>query len=177
VESNEFNEILKSIAMSKELALFALDIRAICQFNPEALKSGLVHVSLGPYNIRNEDRENIEKDRAAWSMEHLATQHLMVTLDSAFETVFKDDDRLTLNSSSDYFIFIRCLRNAFAHNPFYPKWVLKNPAYQRKMKIVDDWEIDLTNRNNTPVEQEDYRYLSGLLLLADSGVQALKQVN
>ena len=129
-------------------------------------------VSLGPYKI--EGLDSIDRDRAAWSLEVVSTQHLAITLDTALENIFSKMRHNVETPDKDYFTFVRCLRNAFAHDPYEPTWDLSNSNYRRQLTIEDTWIVDLSDSHNSPVVPQSYRYASGLLRLVDRGVALME---
>ena len=149
-------------AASDQLIL-SLQIRAV--FNGFGrFERPLVGVSLGPYEINMEDAD---LPNGAWSMEVISTQHLAITLDTYLEKNIPN--RLNAGQYLDYCCFVRCLRNAFAHDPYNPIWELRDEKYRRHYSMDEDWNIDLTDRNGTKVLSDDYCYASGLLELARRG--------
>ncbi|PIW61097.1 MAG: hypothetical protein COW13_03565, partial [Candidatus Omnitrophica bacterium CG12_big_fil_rev_8_21_14_0_65_50_5] len=100
--------------------------------------------------------------------------NLAVSLDSLIQ---KNKDRVKEREKEelkDYFDYVRCLRNAFAHNPFIPKWELKNKKYRRKYKVFD-LEFDLTEKHGVLVKPEQYLYAGGLIRLVDIGLNLMTQ--
>lgn len=153
---------------AKEQFILSLHTSAIFRGGIGEMSMNIVSFSLGPYPI---DTDGIDFISASWSAEKIATQNLAIALDSCLEAKLGKD---RLKEGNDIIVFIRCLRNAFSHNPYKPKWELTNSNYRRSFKIIKDWEVDLTNRHDTEVEEWDYRYASGLLLLVNIILDHLK---
>lgn len=162
---------IKSLEVAKEQFILSLYVRSICSGHAGVLESKLISTSLGPYHI--DVLEDIDRDRAAWSLELISTQQLAVSLDTALGKGFGDSWRKKQNEDTDYFTFVRCLRNAFAHNPYNPKWELRDPGYRRLLSLEDDWGVDLTHCHEKSVEPQQYRYASGLLRLVERGIDML----
>lgn len=158
---------IHGLELARDQLILSLHVRGVCSAGAGEIESGLVAVSLGPWPI---ELEAIDQDRAAWGLERVATQNLAVALDSALEDAFPAWRSIARGSDLDYFCFVRCLRNAFAHDPYEPHWVLRDAAYRRRYSLIDAWEVDLTDRHGTPVHERDYRYASGLIRLLDIGV-------
>ena len=162
---------MRTLEIAKEQFILSLHVRAVCSGPGGTLDSRLIGVSLGPYPMTGLD--SIDRDRAAWSSELISTQHLAISLDTALEKTFAAN-RLTDSSlHRDYFTFVRCLRNAFAHNPYEPKWELRDEKYRRRLHLEESWDLDLTDCNGKDVDPQQYRYASGLLRLVDRGIALL----
>jgi len=168
--NNSIDEV-DGLISAKEQFILALHTRSIFNGGIGEMSMNLVAVSLGPYKI---DLDGIDFASAAWSAEKIATQNLAIALDSCLEVKCGRKRLEKTNDMHDKYVFIRCLRNAFSHNPYRPKWELKNGAYKRNYKIFEDWEVDLADRHSTEVEEWDYRFASGLLLLVNYFLDYLK---
>ncbi len=105
----------------------------------------------------------------------LATQNLAISLDTYLE-VSLGNQRLKEGEHVDYCQYVRCLRNAFAHNPYSPKWVLKDTKYRKFFHVTNEWTCCLKDRHNTDVIESDYRYASGLLHLVKTGIEIVERV-
>lgn len=124
-------------------------------------------VYLGPYTI---DLTDVDLIRGAWSAEKIATQNLAVSLDTYLEASL-GNQRLKEGDSIGFCTYVRCLRNAFAHNPYSPKWVLRDEKYRKCLYVSKGWCCNLKDRHETPVLESDYRYASGLLYLVQAGIK------
>ncbi len=167
------NRNIQSLKIAKEALILSIELSGIFSAGAGKFESSLHEVALGPYSLGFENRHKINRDRAAWSIEIISTQNLIITLDTVLEQHFPN--RL----KDDYFCFVRCLRNAFAHNPYYPIWELRDKRYRRRYKLPDDkfeWTIDLTNAHQSKVKQSQYRHASGLILLVNIGIKKLKSL-
>jgi hypothetical protein len=164
----------ETLTFAKEQFILSLHVRCVCSGPGGILDSRLISVSLGPYEIRCLD--SIDRDRAAWSLELISTQHLVISLDAALENGFQKQRLKEPSDNKDYFSFVRCLRNAFSHNPYFPRWELNDDEYKRSHKIEESWEMDLSDRHGKAVEPNQYRHASGLIRLTDRGIKLLESV-
>jgi hypothetical protein len=145
-------------------------IRGVLSAGAGSFETNLVAVALGSWSLGTEEIRGLNSDRAAWGLERIATQNLALTLDAALEDRVPNRLKHPDPCTRDFFCFVRCLRNAFAHDPYHPTWDLRSEAlYRRELRVLDNWVVDLTARNGTDVKQEDYRYAGGLLRLCDRG--------
>jgi hypothetical protein len=166
----------ESLELARETFYLSLIVRATCSGGVGTLDaSRLFAISLGPWSIGRQELDGIDRDRAAWGLETLATQNLAIALDSALERVIPLRLSDTATQDRDYFCFVRCLRNAFAHAPLSPTWVLSNPEYRRRYSLPREWEVDLTLRHGSRVVPADYRHAGGLVLLADHGIALMRE--
>jgi len=163
---------IKSLAIAKEQLVLSLHIRGICETS-DPLPSRLVFISLGPWN-NIPHLDDIDRRRAAWGLERISTQNLAIALDSALKESFPDGMDSEIEELRSYFRFVRCLRNAFAHDPYSPVWVLTGPYYARVYSLPEGWQVDLTQRHNIPVQDSDYRHASGLIRLLDFGKKMIE---
>src|SRR5690606_24026638 len=145
----------------KDQFVLSLMVRAAAE-GAGLLRSDMDVITLGPWSISKSEMDALDVPRASAAMEMIATQTLAITLDTALETVFPDRLRSYDQADRDYFCFVRCLRNAFSHDPFAPTWHLKDQAYRRSYVLLGDWRKDLSARHDTPVEARDYGYAGGL---------------
>lgn len=167
---------LHSLKIAREQFILSLFIRGVFSGGGGTFESNLVFVSLGPWSIGGDELDKIDKDAAAWGLERISTQNLMISLDTALEKSVPDRLQSPHLQSRDYFCFVRCLRNAFAHNPYQPAWDLRSTGYRRNYTLPGSWTIDLTDRDTTRVEDSDYRHAGGLIHLLDHGVEILRRL-
>jgi len=156
---------IDTINLAKEQLILSLIVRAVCSGMVGTLESPLYSVSLGPWTPSREEMDGIDRDRAAWGLEKLATQNLAVALDAALKRVPQELDLCR---------FVRCLRNAFAHDPYKPTWVLRDPGCRRCYEPLEGWKIDLTERDGTEVQPGDYMHAGGLVRICDAGIGLLR---
>ena len=152
---------IDGLMCAKDQFILSIHTSAIYRGGIGQMSTNIVACSLGPYEINFDDVDFV---RGAWSAEKIAVQNLAVALDTCLEEQL---GKGRLNNNSDIVVFVRCLRNAFTHNPYAPKWVLTSLNYRRSYSITNDWNVDLTNRHETDVDGWDYRHASGLLLLVN----------
>ncbi len=157
----------KALKYARDQFVLAVHIRAKIEMQGW-ISSDLVGVSLGKYEIPS--LHEIQQDHAAWSLEMISTNNLAIALNVAIEKELEDK---VIKSNDDVFLFIKCLRNAFAHNPYDPKWHLTDTRYRKQYVIEDGWRIDLTSLHGTDVSPQQYHHASGLLRITDLALNLL----
>jgi len=165
LDAPNMNPLDTLMAARAQFVLSQYTTLAYC-FGLQGIDIDIKAVYLGPYSIDIKDTDLI---RGAWSAEKIATQNLAVSLDSYLEASL-GNKRLRDEDIFDFCKYVRCLRNAFAHNPYSPKWVLTDKRYRRCMYVLKGWCSNLRDRHETPVLESDYRYASGLLHLVQTGI-------
>lgn len=165
---------LASLEIARDQLILSILVRGVFSAGAGSFETRIVGISKGPWSIGEEEINAVDKPRAAWGLEMIATQNLAVALDSALEDSVTN--RLTHPASDlcEYFCFVRCLRNSFAHDPYDPTWELKNENYRRIYRLPNSWDVDLTSRNGTRVNAEDYRYAGGLIRLLEFGLPMIR---
>jgi len=165
---------IDTLQMTKEQFLLSIKVRAV--YNGAGnLDCKLSAAALGPWSVGEKELKEFDHVRASWSLERISTQNLAVSLDSLIQ---KNKDRFKgweKTELEDYFEYVRCLRNSFAHNPFIPKWELKDEKYRRKYKFFD-FEFDLTDKHGVLVKPEQYLYAGGLIRLVDIGLDLMTKI-
>jgi len=161
-------DYLTTLKIARNQFILSLHVRNIHSFGIGKMDCSLLEVYLGPYPI---DISGVDFSQAAWSMEKISTQNLAISLDSLLEVSISNRLQHPDCKIKDFCCFVRCLRNASAHDPYFPVWDLRSENYRRKFYIdeVSDWIVDLTHCNKQPVEESQYRYASGLLKLVEIG--------
>ncbi|HEY7329841.1 MAG TPA: hypothetical protein VH592_19560 [Gemmataceae bacterium] len=93
---------------------------------------------------------------ASTALQHCATFALAVAVDTALEQTIPD----RFNSQDPKIVaaarIARIIRNAFTHDPFYPRWVCTNPNHIGQFAIPDVITIDTTIVNGQSVEWTHY---------------------
>lgn len=88
----------------------------------------------------------------------LALGSSALTLDETMDEVFGQLSAETDRNRAALRVMINQLRNAFAHNPFRPKWVIF-PKYRARHHIVLDdgstFDFDATNLDGNQIKAED----------------------
>jgi hypothetical protein len=91
------------------------------------------------HTANEEDLKLARKDEffAADLLEHVATYVLAVQIDTALEALypsrFKSADQIVRSAST----ITRLIRNAFAHNPFAPIWIIDRKAANKQFTVPD----------------------------------------
>jgi hypothetical protein len=123
-------------------------------------------INYGGLHISGDDLKLSADDAALASngLKHCSTLTLAVVIDSAFENLVPD----RFNSSNEDIKIAariaRILRNAYTHNPFFPKWNCTNQNHIGKFVIPNVIAIDTTVVNGLDVEWQHYGGLLSLLL-------------
>lgn len=123
-------------------------------------------MTYGGLHISGDDLKLSADDAALASngLKHCSILTLAVVIDSAFENIVPD----RFNSSNqDIKIaarIARILRNAYTHDPFFPKWNCTNGNHIGKFVIPNVIAIDTTVVNGLEVEWQHYGGLLSLLL-------------
>jgi hypothetical protein len=167
---------VESLRVARDQFILSIFIRGVFSGGAGSFESRLDFICLGPWSVGEDEFDKIDKNVAAWGLERISTQNLMISLDTALENSVPNRLQTHDHLTRDYYCFVRCLRNAFAHNPYKPKWNLKSAGYRRKYSLPGSWTVDLTNRDTTLVEDSDYRHAGGLIHLLDLGVEILRHI-
>ncbi|BAU14319.1 hypothetical protein LEP3755_48660 [Leptolyngbya sp. NIES-3755] len=123
-------------------------------------------MTYGGLHINEEDLKLSADDAALASngLKHCSILTLAVVIDSAFENIVPD--RFS-SSNQDIKIaarIARILRNAYTHDPFFPKWNCTNENHIGKFVIPNVIAVDTTTVNGLEVEWQHYGGLLSLLL-------------
>jgi hypothetical protein len=100
---------------------------------------------------------NKEQERfAAQALEHCATYLMAVQMDKALQDLvpnrFQHADEEILSASC----IVRLIRNAFAHNPFAPKWQIYNEHKDRIYRVEGIIELDTSTLHGKFMRRGDY---------------------
>jgi hypothetical protein len=89
-------------------------------------------------------------------LQHSVTYLLAVAVDTALEECFED----RFNSAESNVVcaarIARIIRNAFAHDPFFPTWIIDKESLRKVYSIKDVIELDATNLHGQAVKREQY---------------------
>jgi hypothetical protein len=126
----------------------------------------LAGMGYGKHHINGDDLRLSEDDLALASntLKHCAIFTIAVVIDSAFENIVPD--RFS-TSNEDIRIaarIARILRNAYTHDPFFPKWNCTNRNHIGSFIIPNVIAIDTTVVNGQEVEWQHYGGPLALLL-------------
>jgi hypothetical protein len=118
---------VNTLDLARDQLVLALLVRSVCSGGAGRLETSVVVISKGPWFIGEREISGLDRDRAAWGLEMIAAQNLAIALDTALELKIPNRLEHDDNATRDYCCFVRCLRNAFTHAPYRPRWVLSNP--------------------------------------------------
>lgn len=103
---------------------------------------------------------------AADLLEHVATYILAVQIDAALEAAYpnrlESADQIVRATSS----IARLIRNAFAHNPFAPKWIVDRNVVNKEFTVPEIISLNTTDLNGKDVERRHYGGPLALLKLS-----------
>jgi hypothetical protein len=125
-------------------------------------------MTYGGLHIGADDLQ-LSADEAALAsngLKHCSILTLAVVIDSAFENIFRDQNRFK-SSNEDIktaATIARILRNAYTHNPFFPKWKFDNPDYIGNFVIPNVIAINTETLNDLDVKWQHYGGPLSLLL-------------
>ncbi len=108
-----------------------------------------------------------EEFASAGFFEHVATYTLAVQVDTALEVIYPnrfDSTDATLRSAAR---IAHLIRNAFAHNPFAPRWKISAVCKNTYYKVGDRIALDTTDLDGKYVEQPHYGGPLALLKLSE----------
>jgi len=105
-----------------------------------------------------------EKDAVVFQS-HSALYLLVTQIDTILESIY-GKERFRNNNISDISCIVRLIRNAFTHNPFYPKWLISK-EYRNKAYIIKELSINISTEQikNKPVKRMDYGGPTAILKL------------
>lgn len=127
--------------------------------NCNGINYGGLHISESGLKLSADDAA-----LASNGLKHCSILTLAVVVDSAFENLVPD----RFNSSNEDIKIAariaRILRNAYTHDPFFPKWNCTNQNHIGKFIIPNVIAIDTAAINGLEVEWQHYGGLLSLLL-------------
>jgi hypothetical protein len=115
-----------------------------------------------------------EAQSASTALQHCAIFLLAVAVDTALEQVFSD--RFAGEAKTEA-IIARVLRNAFAHDPFFPRWQLSNRNHIGQFEIPNVMKVDTSNLDGQPVDWQDYGGPLALLRFARHCQQVIESAS
>jgi hypothetical protein len=104
---------------------------------------------------------------AASFLEHVATYVLAVQIDTVLETAYPDRFQSTDQIVRSTSAIARLIRNAFAHNPFAPKWIIDRKFLNKEFVVPDVTSLDTTGLNGQYVDRAHYGGPLALLKLSE----------
>ena len=132
-------------------------------------KSGKIDYSKLPKNFSIEsengaitfktDIPSTEREKLALNTVIATTGICFTAFDSAMDEAFSKCDKtlpaLTTGLSAAR-VIVKQIRNAYAHDPIHPKWVIRNPNHQKTFQISEiDLTMNLDNLNGHAFRVED----------------------
>jgi len=164
----------------------SLDIAAV-QFKlslqvgalPGAVDQRLTYMQYGRLGIEKQDLQLSPDDVALGqtALQHTATFALALAIDSAFERLVPDRFNCRNPDIAVAARIARILRNAFSHDPFFPRWICTNPNHRGMFAIPGVISLDTTVVNGQDVDWRHYggplallrflRHCQGLLITTD----------
>lgn len=153
-------------AYIQSLDIAAMQFKLAVQVSafPGAVLQPMVGMQYGGLSIGKQDLELSADDTALAqsALKHTATFMLALAVDTALECMIPN----RFNSTNPDIVvaarIARILRNAFAHDPFFPRWNCTNSNHLGQFSIRDVIAIDTTGINGQEV---DWRHYGGPLAL------------
>ena len=129
--------------------------------------SYLAYFAYGKYGTGGKElRLNKKEEKYAVTLlEHSAIYLIAVQIDSALEDLFRSRFNHPNKDIRTISCIIRLIRNAFAHNPFAPRWLLDR-RFKNKTYTIGDLTFRTNGLNNKLVKKMDYGGPVALLLLS-----------
>jgi hypothetical protein len=123
-------------------------------------------MSYGKLSIGGDDLKLSEEDAALASncLKHCSIFTLAVVIDSAFENIVPDRFNSPNQDIKIAARIARILRNAYTHDPFFPRWNCTNKNHVGEFIIPNVIAIDTATVNGLEVEWQHYGGLLALLL-------------
>ena len=115
-----------------------------------------------------------EENKASILFEHSSLYLMANQLDSILEIKFNDRFNHADNSIKNLSIITRVIRNAFAHNPFNPKWLFRKKFKNKLFKIENIIELNTNELENKPVKRKDYGGPLSILLMANFALDIIE---
>lgn len=124
--------------------------------------------SFGEHTLTKEDLElNRNQEKIGSSiLEHVGTYVMILQLNKVLEDEWghnrlESNDPIKRNLSQ----IVRLIRNAFAHDPFHPKWDISNSAKNQEFTISGILTLNTSGLHGKKVKRLDYGGLLALLRL------------
>lgn len=110
-----------------------------------------------------------QEEQGAMFVSHSAVYLMAVQIDSVLSNVFGDKrfshDNKDIASTAQ---IIRLIRNSFAHNPFYPVWLIHRNCKDKVFRVEKvNVELNTKGLNNKLVDRADYGGPLALLKLSE----------
>jgi hypothetical protein len=157
------NQYLYSIDLAKFQYLLAFNVRGNITCG-NYVEQSYQQFTYGKFTLKSRALKLIKKQQpiAAAAFEHSATFMLAVAIDTALEECIKD--RFSAKNKAIYNTakIARIIHNAFAHNPFYPKWNLKNKNHIGIFEVKNILRLDTSSLQGKRV---DWRHYGGPIAL------------
>lgn len=107
-----------------------------------------------------------QKEIAPLLLRHVAVYILATQLDSILGKTFNNRFQEKRKNIKNASWIIRLIRNAFTHNPFYPKWQFYNECNNHIFEVNKIIQLKTANLHGQVVKREDYGGPLALLRLS-----------
>jgi hypothetical protein len=137
---------------------FKLALQVAAGAHGAGLSQRLVAFSYGRFSLGEEDLKLSFEDAAmaSTSLQRVASCALAIATDTALERTIPD----RFNSAHAEIVLAariaRILRNAFAHDPFFPRWSCTNPNHLGQFNVPNVISIDTSIVHGLDVEWQHY---------------------
>ncbi|MBI4093310.1 MAG: hypothetical protein HY420_05285 [Candidatus Kerfeldbacteria bacterium] len=100
-------------------------------------------------------------------LHHVATYTLASQIDTTLQNLYKNRFKHRRKVVRNASWIARLVRNAFAHNPFYPQWIIQPEAKNSVFEVEDIIKIKTSNLDGKFVSRHDYGGPLALLSLSE----------
>jgi hypothetical protein len=107
-----------------------------------------------------------EADEGAAALEHTTTYTLALQIHQAMKDVLGEPREHEGQEVQNAFEIARLIRNAYAHQPFSPRWLIDSYCRDRTFEVSGIARIDTKTLAGHPVRWEDYGGMLALLRLS-----------
>jgi hypothetical protein len=153
---------IRSLDLAANQYKLALQTKAAADLG--AVPQRLIGVTYGGLHIDKQDNQLSPEDAAFASsaLEHTAMFTLAVAADTALERTIPDRFNESNQNVATAARIARILRNAFSHDPFFPRWICTNPNHLGQFTIPDVISLDTRALNGQEI---DWRHYGGPLAI------------
>jgi hypothetical protein len=108
-----------------------------------------------------------EEELAIALIHHVATYTLANQIDTCLQNCFKNRFEHKDKNIRNAAWIVRLIRNAFAHNPFYPKWKIYAECENKVFSVKNIIKLDTTSLDDKFVDRYNYGGPLALLRLSE----------
>lgn len=126
----------------------------------------------GKHTFSKEELKLDAKDQkdAAMFLAHSTLLTIAVQVDSALERRAPNRFASVNSDLKNLAIIARMIRNSFAHNPFFPVWLIQEQWQDQVFEVSNVISMDTTGLHGKPVDRHDYGGPLAILSLAEKAL-------